>query len=424
MKDLARTKPVAIVLGGITAHIPLIQKLKARGYFTILVDYYDNPPAKKHADQHQVVSTLDESKLMALTKNVHAELIITCCLDQPIPVACRVAKKLNLPFPYSETTALQVTDKSVMKKVFLKNGILTPGFSIIEHSDSVTVQNNLLRFKLPCIVKPVDSTGSQGVYKITSRTQIEHYFGLSRAVSRKKMILVEDYVDGIELGIDCFISNYKPSVLMIRRKFKTSTLHQQLTVGSVYPFELSSENEHIVYHTIDRVAKVFDLKNTPLLVQGILANGSFHVLEVAARVGGGMNYENVKTSCGFDLIEATINSYLGVTNDTSLNVQSKVRAVVHLYLNGGVFDRMVGIESMMDDGTIDSIMVLKEKGTLFREEMSSKSKIAKLLLSADSKTLMVEKIASLANRIDVLSSTNRSMLRKELLLNLTNNNTK
>lgn len=53
------TKPVAIVLGGTRPHIALIENLKARGFYTVLVDYYDNPPARAMADRNARESHLD-----------------------------------------------------------------------------------------------------------------------------------------------------------------------------------------------------------------------------------------------------------------------------------------------------------------------------------------------------------------------------
>ena len=40
-------KPVAIILGGTFPHIELINNLKKRCYYTILIDYLDNPTAKE-----------------------------------------------------------------------------------------------------------------------------------------------------------------------------------------------------------------------------------------------------------------------------------------------------------------------------------------------------------------------------------------
>ena len=49
-----------LVLAGGSDQIALIQELKSRGNNTIiLIDYFENPPAKKYADQHIVASTLD-----------------------------------------------------------------------------------------------------------------------------------------------------------------------------------------------------------------------------------------------------------------------------------------------------------------------------------------------------------------------------
>ena len=39
--------------------IALIQEFNNRGYHTILIDYYPNPPAKNYADFHYQASTLD-----------------------------------------------------------------------------------------------------------------------------------------------------------------------------------------------------------------------------------------------------------------------------------------------------------------------------------------------------------------------------
>ena len=63
----------AIVLGGTYPHSALIQKLKARGYYTILVDYLDHPAAKPFADEHIQESTLDMDKVCQIAKEQKAD---------------------------------------------------------------------------------------------------------------------------------------------------------------------------------------------------------------------------------------------------------------------------------------------------------------------------------------------------------------
>ena len=92
-------KPIALVLGGTNPHVHLLKKLKDRGYFTILVDYYPNPPAKPFSDEHIQASTMDKDVVLDLAKSRKASLVITTNIDQANITACYVAEQLNLPHP-------------------------------------------------------------------------------------------------------------------------------------------------------------------------------------------------------------------------------------------------------------------------------------------------------------------------------------
>ena len=63
-------KPVAIVLGGTSPHVLLVYKLHERGYYVILVDYLQNPPAKIAADEHIQASTLDKERVLEIAREM------------------------------------------------------------------------------------------------------------------------------------------------------------------------------------------------------------------------------------------------------------------------------------------------------------------------------------------------------------------
>ena len=65
-----------LVLAGGADQIALIQELKARGNYIILVDYFENPPAKEYADKHIVASTLDVVGNAYFTSEVTADSFI------------------------------------------------------------------------------------------------------------------------------------------------------------------------------------------------------------------------------------------------------------------------------------------------------------------------------------------------------------
>ena len=53
-----------LVLAGGADQLALISVLKERKCEVILVDYFENPPAKEKSDKHYVVSTLDIDKVL------------------------------------------------------------------------------------------------------------------------------------------------------------------------------------------------------------------------------------------------------------------------------------------------------------------------------------------------------------------------
>jgi len=207
-------KPKAIVLGGTSPHIELIEILKKRGYYTVLVDYYNNPPAKNVADEHIQESTLDQDKVLQIAKNIEAKLVISACVDQANVTACYVAEKIGLPAPYSYETALNVSNKGLMKKLMFSAGIPTAKFAIV----TKPIEFDSLSLKFPVMVKPSDSCGSAGVKKAKNYSEYIEYIGEALKISRSNTAIVEEYKEGVEVSIYSYVQNKKSSIIMIAQR--------------------------------------------------------------------------------------------------------------------------------------------------------------------------------------------------------------
>lgn len=120
----------ALVLGGTSAHIPLLQHLKKKGFYTLLVDYHRHPVARPFADEHIQVSAMDKTAVKKLATQRQAKLIISTCSDQLNLIACEVGESLQLPIPYTPETALDVTHKVRMKTKLQALGIPTAPFIV------------------------------------------------------------------------------------------------------------------------------------------------------------------------------------------------------------------------------------------------------------------------------------------------------
>ena len=140
-------KPVAIVLGGTAPHIELIRQLHERGYKVVLADYLPNPPAKKHADIHEQVSTMVGDAVLEVARKYDAKLVMSACVDQANITACYVAEKMSLPHPYSYQLASDITNKGFMKKVMWENNIPTTRYIFLAAGFTITGKRRLKSFK-------------------------------------------------------------------------------------------------------------------------------------------------------------------------------------------------------------------------------------------------------------------------------------
>jgi phosphoribosylamine-glycine ligase len=261
---MANNKPNAIVLGGTNDHIALLRNLKGRGYHTTLIDYYDNPCAKPYADNFIQESTLNKEKVLEIAKNLEADLVISSCIDQALLTACYVAEKLNLPAPFDYQTALNVTNKRYMKEIFVKNDI--PTSKHIVYDDNFDIGKSGLKF--PLMVKPADSNGSYGVKKVNSIEKLDSYINYAKSISRTSNVVIEEFIDGLEISVDCFVKDKKAYVLLMSQLNKYNVGEDTMLIyQTITPPRISESIKEKISDTANKIVKAFNLDNTPLLIQ-------------------------------------------------------------------------------------------------------------------------------------------------------------
>jgi len=222
----------AIILGGTNDHIKLISILKAKGYYTILIDYYENPPAKKYADKHIKESTLDVDKILEIALEIKPEIVIATCIDQSLLTMAFICEKLDLPCHISYQTALELTNKVYMKRLFFSHNIPTTKFIVI---DDINIMTDL-DLKFPVVVKPADSNSSKGVYKIFNQNRVEAAIRNAFTYSRSHEVVIEEYAFGEEFSVDVIVNDFEPTIILVSKNIKYKKNKNNFTIiQSLYP---------------------------------------------------------------------------------------------------------------------------------------------------------------------------------------------
>ena len=95
-----------IVLPGTKWQIPLINKLKKRGFKVIVFDYYENQPAYKYADGYEIVNILDKEKVYELAQKYKPIAVMSDECDIATPTIAWVSEQMEKPSIGVELAAL------------------------------------------------------------------------------------------------------------------------------------------------------------------------------------------------------------------------------------------------------------------------------------------------------------------------------
>lgn len=403
----------AIVLGGTRPHITLIQKLKNRGYYVILLDYLSAPVAKEYADEHIQESTLDKDLVLRIAKEQNVDLVISTCIDQANVTAAYVCEKLGLPRPYDYEVALNVTDKLMMKDILIKNNIPTSKYKKIEKSSDLANWD----FRYPIIIKPTDSNSSKGIFKIEeSNPDLDRLITEAISFSRTREAIVEEFVTGQEIGIDTFVTNGVAKVLMIkeRRKIQKNANGSQNIVGCIWPMPLSPEVEEKAEIIANQIAKAFGLKNSALMIQAILKDGEISVIEFGARIGGGESYRIIKDCVGFDYVEASISTFTGEPLKESLKEPEYFYADNFIYVKECTFDHIDFGYNLLNEDIIDHAYELKSKGSKIDSNLSSNNRVGTFVVKSKTIDGLYKKINAVLSTIQVYDTDGKSVMRKDI----------
>lgn len=408
-----KNNPVAIVLGGTSPHVTLINKLKDRGYYVILVDYLTNSPGVAVADEHIRESTLDQEKVLLIAKACNASLVISTCIDQANSTCCYVAEKLGLPKPYSFQTSLNVTDKGLMKAIMAKSEIPTSPFQVVKAVDEI----NWETLCFPVVVKPVDCNSSKGVYRADSREEVLKYTEEDLKLSRNGNVIIEGFNEGREIQVDCFAEEHGVKVLMTREKKHIIGANGMVlqSTGSVIPANLTEALRQEAAEIADKIAKAFRLQNTPFFYQAILTTHGISVIEFAPRIGGGLSYYLIRHIVGVDIVECAIDSFLGNLVTVNVTENAMCYSTNLIYMRPGVFDRFEGFEKLKAEGIITEAFQMKKSGTEISSDMRSGNRVGAFLVQADNYEALKEREKIAYAGIQVIDSDGNEVMNRNIV---------
>lgn len=406
----------ALVVAGGLPQITLISELKERNIVTILVDGSAAPIAKEYADRFYQVNIFDVSAVKEIAIKEEVDFAITVCADQVLLVVAQIAEELNLPWYIDYKTAKLVSDKELMKKIFVEKDIPTSRFVVMNELDIT----NIKHLCYPLIVKPTDAYSSKAVRKVENNEELLAAFNEAKTVSRSKNVIIEEFFNGEEISVDLFVKDGIAKVLLISNSEKVKDKDHFVIFRGKCPVQASDELKNEIARVSQLIADAFNIRNAPMLVQMLTDGERVTVLEFCARTGGAMKWLLIQHATGVDVIKSVIDLTLGDEPDIQIN-NPETKYIVNdfIYCKRGIYDHLVGFDDQIKKGNITDYRLLRPKGWQFSGQVfSSTDRLCGVTFQANDLAEFNNKHREFVNQVQVIDSCGNDIMRHDLLPDL------
>ena len=407
-----------LILGGGNGQLSSIKKAKKMGHKVIVSDYYKNAPGKNFADFSENISTFDIEGNLSVAKKYDIDGIMTVGTDQPVLTATEVAHELNLPSYLKKKTAEAVTNKKKMKKIFSKYNIPTVNYKIINKNFS-SKQINSLSF--PVVVKPLDSQGQRGVFKLNSPGQVKNKFPEVLSYSREKEILIEEYYKNDEITISGWVNNGVLNLLTITDRIKYEIdSHIGICSAHVFPSKYLKRYYKEIKEISQKIIKAFQIKNGPIYFQMLVGKNGIKVNEIACRIGGAYEGDFMPWLTGVNILKMMVNISLGKEiedknlNNYSISNNSKWLSVQLFFAKPGIISEITNPAELTSlDGIVKSGINFK-KGDKIKDIENATERAGYFIVRGSSKLDLKEKLKNAYDNLEIKNLSGDNLVMREI----------
>lgn len=296
-----------LMLGGAFSQVPAIKRAKEMGHYVITCDYLPQNPGHAFSDEYVNISTIDKEAVLEFAMVQNIDGIIAYASDPSAMTAAYVSDAMGIPGATFESVNL-LCEKDLFRKFQKENGFHAPDFYSI--SELTELESVVHKIQYPCMVKPVDSSGSKGVRRIENQTQLYEAVESAFKFSRCGRVVIEQYIESPynQLHGDGVVIDGKLSFVALgEQRFRNS-----VPIGSSFPATLEKSIMENVYAEISRVIECSKYKCGGVNIEvRVTDDGEIYVIEIGPRTGGNYIPQLMELATGEDEMTAVLQLALG-----------------------------------------------------------------------------------------------------------------
>jgi len=282
---------------------------KERGLRVAAVDRNADAPGLQEADIAKVVDFADVDAVLKATARLKLDGVLTVSADRAVPVVAAVAEARGLP-GIGVHTAHLMTHKVAMRRALADAGVPQPRFAAVRTLSERHRAADEVGF--PAVLKPADSGGQRGVFRVESLDDVERHLHEAIIASPTGEAILEQYVEGTEMNGIVIARDGENIPLTLSDRLRPPGIGFGVGWIHVYPATIYGDQLELAEEVARRTVSALGLRTGIAFPQLIATpDGRVVVVECAARIPGGQMADLVRFAVGVDLVDVQLRIALG-----------------------------------------------------------------------------------------------------------------
>ncbi len=391
-------KKIMIIGAGLLQSF-VIKRAKELGYKTVCVDANPNAIGFKYADDFKVINITDKEACIEYAKEMKIDGVLTAATDYGVLTTSYIAQEMNLNGNKYEVCEI-IKNKYRTRKLLADNNVdsMTEFYEVANINQ---VDDILDKISLPVIVKPCDGSGSRGIKKILDKSELKDACKEALECSLSKKVLIEQFIEGNEYGVESFVVDGEVNILSIMHKTMTKDpVYAELGHCSVsgLPLNVEEDIKKKVTKTIKALGITTGSVNMDLLIDN---KYNIYIVDIGARMGGNLIGSHIiPLSTGIDYMGSIIKLALGEKVNLERTIFNNTVSTRLLTLTPGKVKNIKCMRDIEELDNVEDLILSIEEESIINEYRSNLDSCGYIVVSDSNDKLARQLSFELKKEID------------------------
>ena len=380
-----------LIMGGGINQLPLINAANELGYKTILCDGNNNPIGRQSADMFYHIDISDHTQVEKIAKKEQVEGIVA---NTESLMVCLAQAQTNCGFIANPPEAVECLQNKTRFRRLQKTINLVSPVSVCTDNWNVALEE-IRKMNFPVIMKPTQSSGSRGIQRIDSVSDIKKCdYEFCKELSRNDFVTLEEFItssDNFLIQGEIFVWKGVIELFILFRTQKSKT-NPYISGHHSFPYCIDKDRYEVIKRTLQSIITESNIEYGEYNIESFFTlDNKYFVIEINARQGGSEIPRAIHHSMGIDLHKLMVTTSVGdITYLDELtkkfgNSQIYGRYIMDLILSTNKTGMYLGYDcGKLKNNLIDSCVRAVPNKTILRKNLeTNQTEIAYLIFEFD-----------------------------------------